>query len=184
MSTFKKVKECFATALKEEKQGKKHKGLLIVKPNRKFAEEYLEKAVECLDLCELYKEKRADWKLPEEWYYALYSCALAILNVYGVESRSQKCTALFIKYLKEQDLIGLDDEFIDLITVHREKGKTSIVDEREQARYSPMIKNDNIIQKYDKMMILCKRCIEQTKNLIFSNQTFELPKELTDYDLD
>ncbi len=92
------VKECFSNALKDEKKGKKHKGLLFVGKNDIQAEEYVKKAKINLQICELYKEKGFDYKIPEEWFYTLYYCALAILAKCGVESRSQKCTALFLRY--------------------------------------------------------------------------------------
>ena len=49
------IKECFETARKEEEKGKKHKGLLVVEPSLRNAEEYLEKAKDGLKYCELYK---------------------------------------------------------------------------------------------------------------------------------
>ena len=90
-----KIKDCFASAVKDEKKGKKHKGLLITKPDNKISEEYIRKAKLNLELCDFYKQKGFDYKIPEEWFYTLYYCALAILSKFGVESRSQKCTAYF-----------------------------------------------------------------------------------------
>ena len=63
--------------------------------NDKKAEEYVQKAKTNLNTCELYRENGLDYKIPEEWFYTMYYCALAILSKFGVESRSQKCTALF-----------------------------------------------------------------------------------------
>lgn len=37
MTTRERVKDCFANAQKDEKKGKKHKGLLVVKPDQKTA---------------------------------------------------------------------------------------------------------------------------------------------------
>src|SRR4030042_975522 len=88
----KEVRECLVRAMKDEKKGKKHKGLLLVKPSNKVAEEYIAKSKINLQLCDLYKQQGYDYKIPEEWFYTLYYCALAILSKFGVESRSQKCT--------------------------------------------------------------------------------------------
>jgi len=60
-----KIKECFESAVKDEKKGKKHKGLLLVKQDDKKAEEYVNKAKINLGLCELYKIKGFDYKIPE-----------------------------------------------------------------------------------------------------------------------
>lgn len=175
---MKVVRECFKLAKQDELKGKKHKGLLLVKPNDKISKEYLEKAKTNLELCMLYKEKGFDYKIPEEWFYTLYYCALAILSKFGVESRSQKCTAYFLKYAKEKKLIEYDDEFIDRITVYSSKDEKSDVDERENSRYGSAMKSKEIEGKYNFMNDLCKRAISQTEEIIFSQKEFKIPKEV------
>lgn len=174
----KEVRECFITAIKDEKRDKKHKGLLITKPNNKIAEEYLNKAKVNLQLCDLYKSQKFDYKIPEEWFYTLYYCALAILSKFGIESRSQKCTAAFLRYAKDNDLINYDDEFIDRITVYSSKEKKSDVDERETARYASSITSKEIESKYEYMTNICKRAISQTEEIVFSDKKFLVPEEL------
>src|SRR3989338_5019612 len=100
-----KVFDCFSQAKMDEAKGKKHKGLLFVGRDDKKAEEYVQKAKVNLGLCEMYRIKRMDYKIPEEWFYSQYYCALAILAKFGIESRSQKCTALFLLYVKDTRLI-------------------------------------------------------------------------------
>ncbi len=178
MSDIKKLKECFTTARLDEKKSKKHKGLMYVGRNDDLAEEYIQKAKDNLGLCEVYKEKRFDYKLPEEWFYIMYYCALAISAKFGVESRSQRCTALFLKYLKENNIISYDDEFIDRIMVYIEIDKRTDVDERQDARYGPKVKSEEIINKYGSMMDMCRRCINQCEEVIFSDNKFQFPKEL------
>ena len=175
---LKNLRECFSNALKDEKKGKKHKGLLIVKPDSKEAEEYIIKAKKNLELCKLYKEKEFDYKLPEEWFYVLYYCALAILSKFGIESRNQRCTALFLSYVKDKEFIEYDDEFIKRIMVYREKQDKSDVDEREKARYSAAIQIKEVGQNYAKMMSMCKEAISQCEEMVFSDQEFKVPKEL------
>ncbi len=172
------VKECFLSALKDESKGKKHKGLLRAKPDIKAAEGYILKAKKNLELCKLYKENRFDYKLPEEWFYTLYYCALAILSKFGVESRSQRCTALFLKYAKDKRIIEYDDEFIQRIMVYKEKEEKSDVDARENSRYSPLVEIKEVAQNYEKMMGVCKKAISQCEEIVFSNAQFEVPLEL------
>ncbi len=172
------VSDCFKNATKEDKKGKKHKGLLIILPDDKKAKEYLNKAKLNLELCSLYKEKGFDYKIPEEWFYTLYYCALAILSKFGIETRSQKCTAAFLRYVKDKELIDYDDEFIERITVYKDKSEKSDVDEREDSRYSPSIKSQEVIEKYNYMNDICKRCISQCEEIIFSNKEFKIPAEL------
>ncbi len=174
----KEIRECFESARKDEKKGKKHKGLLIVEPSLEKAKEYLDKARDCLKFCEMYRKAGSDYKIPEEWYYSLYHCALAILCRFGVETRSQRCTALFVKYVKEKGLVEYDNEFIERIMVHKEKDKKTAVDEREEARYGPKIKIEKIEERYNDMMELCKRAISQAEEIVYSDKKYEIPKEL------
>ena len=172
------IKDCFENAIRDERKGKKHKGLLINNLDNKKAEEYLVKAKKNLELCDFYREKGIDYKIPEEWFYTLYYCALSILSKFGIESRSQRCTAAFLRYAKDNDLIDYDDEFIDRITVYKDKEETSDVDKREKSRYGSSIKSEEIIQKYDNMMDMCRRAISQCEEIIFSDKEFKIPKEL------
>ncbi|MCK5449888.1 hypothetical protein KAI32_03410 [Candidatus Pacearchaeota archaeon] len=175
---MKGINECFANAIKDEKKGKKHKGLLIVKSDNEQAREYLIKAKTNLELCNFYKEKQFDYKIPEEWFYTLYYCALAILSKFGVESRSQRCTASFLKYLKNKNLIDYDEEFIDRITVYRTKNDESDVDKRETARYGSSVKSEDVERRYEYMNEICKRAISQCEELVFSDKDFKVPEEL------
>ena len=176
--TLENTRKCFLNAKKDEDRGKKHKGLLVVGKDDKKAEEYLQKAKTNLEFCEIYKEKRFDYKIPEEWFYTMYYCALAILLKFGVETRSQKCTALFLRYVKDKGLINYDNEFIDRITVYSDKEIKSDVDERESARYGSSVKSEDIMQRYDNMMGVCKQSITQCEEIVFSKDKFEVPKEL------
>lgn len=175
---MKKVSECFKIAIKDELKGKKHKGLLVTKPDNKIAKEYLQKAKTNLELCEFFKMKGFDYKIPEEWFYTLYYCALSILSRFGIESRSQKCTAYFLKYAKEKELIDYDDEFIERITVYNSKEEKSDVDEREKARYGSHTKSREIESRFEYMNNLCKKAISQTEEIIFSEKEFKIPEEI------
>ncbi|MEK6816115.1 MAG: hypothetical protein AABY09_00755, partial [Nanoarchaeota archaeon] len=70
---------------------------------------------------------------------------MAILAKFGIESRSQKCTAAFLRYAKDNELIDYDDEFIDRIMVYSDKEEKSDVDERESSRYGPSTKNKEVL---------------------------------------
>lgn len=173
-----KTKNCFSSAQKAEQKGRKHKGLLIVKPDNKEAEQYIVKAKTNMRTCELFKENKLDYKIPEEWFYTMYYCALAILAKFGVESRSQKCTALFLRFVKNKGLIDYDDEFIDRITVYNEKNEKTDVDLREEARYGASVHSEGIIEKYDFMIDICKNCISQAEDIIYSDKEVKVPEEL------
>jgi len=173
----KEIRDCFISALKDEKKGRKHKGLLITKSDNKVAENYIKKAK--LNL-ELYKEKGFDYKIPEEWFYTLYYSALAILAKFGIESRSQKYTAYFLRYAKNNNLIDYNNEFIDRIMVYSDKEEKSDVDERETARYSSSITSKEVESKYGNMDSICKKAISQAEEIVFSDKEFKVPGELYD----
>lgn len=178
MTIEKTVKDCFVNALKDEERGRKHKGLLVTRPNQKEAEDFINKAKKNLGLCLIYKKEGFDYKISEEWFYTLYYCALAILAKFGVESRSQRCTALFLRYVKDNGVIDYNDEFINRIMVYREKEEKSNVDEREKARYSSAVKIKEVEEQYEKMMKLCKEAISQCEEIVFSDLEFKIPEEL------
>ena len=173
-----KVHDCFSTARKDEEKGRKHKGLLFTKSDQEEAKGFIIKAKKNLELCEFYKEKGFEYKIPEEWFYTLYYCALAILSMFGVESRSQRCTALFLKYVKNKNLIEYNDEFIERIQVYKQKDELSYVDEREKGRYSTTIHMTEVLQEYEYMTDLCKKAISQCEEMVFSEKMFEVPDEL------
>jgi hypothetical protein len=175
-----KLRECFKTAERNEKEGIKHKGLLARSPNQEEAEGYIDKSKRELELCRLYKEKGFDYKLPEEWFYILYYCAIAILAKFGVESRSQKWTALFLEYVKEKGIIDYDNEFIERITVHIKKGEESDVDKREEARYSHLIKIESVEKEYDETTQLCKKAISQAEEIVFSKEELKTSEILSE----
>ncbi len=173
-----KLRECFQKAEKDEKEGKKHKGLLLKKSDDAEAKRYIQKAKESLEFCELCRQKEYDYKIPEEWFYTLYYCALAILSKFGIETRSQKYTALFLQYVKDKGLIDYDLEFINRIMVYTKKGEESEVDEREDARYSSSTKIERVNERYLEMTMLCKRAIEQAEEIIYSNNPLKFPQEI------
>jgi uncharacterized protein (UPF0332 family) len=175
---MKEIKACFESAMIEERKGRKHKGLLVTEPDIDKAKGYINKAKKNLELCHLYKEQGFDYKLPEEWFYTLYYCALAILSKIGIETRNQRCTALFLKYIKEKKIIDYDDEFIERITVYKEKVKKSDVDAREEARYGSSMSSEEIGQQYKIMIELCKKAISKTEEIIYSESIPKIPEEI------
>ena len=178
------VKECFKGAKKDENKGMKHRGLLVTSPNQLLAEEYISKVKKNFEFCEVCKDYGMDFKLPEEWFYILYYCALAILSRFGVESRNQRCTAAFLRYVKDKKLIDYESEFIERITVHREKETKSDVDKREFARYSSQIRIPEIEQDYEKMMEVCKKAISQAEDIVYSEKEFPISEILYDLGID
>ncbi|MEK6825465.1 MAG: hypothetical protein AABY00_01630 [Nanoarchaeota archaeon] len=178
--TIEEIRECFVSAMKADVKGKKHKGLALAEPDQWLAEHYIAKAKENLEDCDYYRKMRRDYKLPESWFYTLYYCGLAILSKFGVETRSQKCTALFLRYVKENKLIEYDDDFIERISVYPEKEHLTDVDKREEARYGPSIQIKEVEEQYNSMMDLCNRAISQSEEIVYSKEKFQVPQALID----
>lgn len=172
------LRDCFRSAIKGDSIGKKHKGLLIKKPDDKLARKYLDKAKKNIELCDIYKNNGFEYMIPEAWYYTLYYCALAILSKFGVESRNQRCTASFLRYAKDKGLINYGDEFINRIMVYIDKEDVSDVDERETARYGPYIESEEVSRQYNHRIEICKKAISQCEEIVFSDKEFKVPKEL------
>lgn len=51
------------------------------------------------------------------------------------------------------------------------------MDERETARYGSAIKSKDIESKYSHMNEICKKAIDQTEEIVFSDKEFKVPKE-------
>lgn len=62
--------------------------------------------------------------------------------------------------------------------VYKEKEEETDVDEREKARYGSSVQSEEIMQKYNFMMDVCKRCISQAEEAIFSKKEYKVPQEL------
>ncbi|MBI4140449.1 hypothetical protein HY485_01285 [Candidatus Woesearchaeota archaeon] len=75
-------------------------------------------------------------------------------------------------------MIDYDNEFIDRITVYKEKEEETDVDEREKARYGSSVQSEEIMQKYNLMMDVCRRCISACEEIVFSDKKFKVPEEL------
>lgn len=114
------VNYCINKAKKELQEGKKHKGLVEVKPDLKRAATHLDKAAHNFKAISAFSEIGfSDWSVSAA-FYTIYHCFLAILAKHGYESRNQECTVSAIKYLKEHGKIKLGDSFIEAFRSHAE----------------------------------------------------------------
>lgn len=109
----------------------------------------------------------------------LHIVLLRTSNIIKIQSRKQKqrCTALFLRYLKDNKLIEYEDEFIDRITVYSDKEEKSDVDQREEARYGSAVKSEEVMHKYNLMTEVCKRAINQCEDIVYSQKQYKIPKE-------
>lgn len=135
----KKIEWCLRKA---EKEGRKHKGLKKVEPNKEKVEEHLEKAKRNLLLIDhLVKIDYPDWAV-SAIFYSMYHCLLAILWKHGYESRNQACTFAVIENLITDSKIELTLEELESIQESSGDHEETVVDLREYYQYGTKTKVD------------------------------------------
>jgi len=109
--------------------------LVKVTPDKLLAEKHFKKSEYNFKvLQELENLKRYDWAL-NVGFYSIYHCFLALIAVYGYESRNQSCTITVLLKLIEENKLDIDKDLIlrfdalngkpDTTPTIREKRETS-----------------------------------------------------------
>ena len=163
-----KVKWCLNKAEREIKEGRRHRGLVKVKPDTGIARRHIEKAEHNLKAT-LYLRKGGftDW-CSVTVFYTIYHCFLAILRKFGYESRNQECTFALIRSLTEDGLISLEKEDIDKISrldveENQESPKTA-VNIREEYQYTTELSLED--ETLDKLLVISRKILDKTKTII------------------
>ncbi len=130
------MKWCLNKAQKEIKEGKKHRGLLEIKPNLEDAKKHLEKAQHNFKAISHNIDDFPDWSVSAA-FYTIYHCFLAISAKFGYESRNQECTIALIEHLKEEGKIEISKEIVEsLKTVDQEEiHRRNAIELRENFQY-------------------------------------------------
>ena len=159
------VRWCLNKAKKELEKESKHRGLVMVKPDDKLAQEHIAKAEHNLDFFMLAKENRFyDWTIVIA-FYTMYHCLLAILAKHGYESRNQECTMALIENLIDDKKIDEGfREYINKIKFTAEKEEEQILPMREKYQYTPIVGID--VQKVEELLGICQDMIKNTKGII------------------
>jgi len=165
-----KIDWCLKKAQEELKQGKIHRGLVIINPDIEEAKKHINKAKRNLDAIKAFAEiGYSDWSMSAV-FYCIYHCFLAIASKFGYESRNQECTIALIRSLKEDNKIRLDEQFIDALetTNEAERHEATIIEKREFYTYG----TTTAVQKTElqESIKLCKDCLDQTREIIFSEK--------------
>lgn len=169
----KHVDWCLKKAEKEVEEGRKkgqrnpkHRGLIKNKPDKKEAVEYINKAVENLNLALSLDNSIHGHIVISSLFYCMYHCFLAIASKFGYESRNQTCTFALIEYLKEENKIDIENKFIEMFKYKEEQSDKeiySLIEMREDYTYGSKISVEkNIINDLVKD---CQKLIEDTKNI-------------------
>jgi len=161
----KEIEEC-----KKLEKRPKHRGLLRVEPSKKDSEKHIDKAIENLEIANLFDEKKLGYVVIGSLFYSMYHCFLAIASKFGYESVNQTCTIYLIEHLKEKNEIKLDNKFIEMMKYKEDqkyKEFISIIEMREDYTYSAKMSVEK--EQIDELMKECKELIEATKNIIHSS---------------
>src|SRR3989344_4836367 len=166
-----KIEWCLKKAERELKEGKKHRGLIKTKPSIGKARNHIEKAAHNLKAVSYFSEGGfSDWSMSAV-FYCIYHCFLAIGSKFGYESRNQECTIALMRYLKEQNKIEMDNEFIDALesTDEQARHETNIIEKREFYTYGTTISVRN--KEIEEAIELCKKCLHETQDIVFEIDT-------------
>ena len=101
--------------------GKKHRGLRKVDSDISLSKGYLKKAEHNMAFTAEVRKlgEYDDWVFPVA-FYAMYHACLAILALFGFESRNQECTFAVLESLKEEGKVAITDADLDAL---RKAGK-------------------------------------------------------------
>lgn len=162
-----KVEWCLKKAEREQKEGKKHRGLIKVEPNEEEAKKHIKKAEHNLSAVDYFNIGGfSDWSISAV-FYCIYQCFLAIASKFGYESRNQECTVSLIKYLKEQKKIEIENRFIEAVESYdeQERHETTVIEKREFYTYGTTIEAGK--EEIQESIQLCKDCLDQTRDIVF-----------------
>lgn len=161
-----KVKWCLNKAKKETEESGLHRGLIKGDADKNLAEKHIIKAEHNLSAA-LYFENGgySDWSA-SAFFYSIYHCFLAVLRMFGYESRNQECTIAVIEMLKEEGRIDVDNKFIDTIKITKtEEVHWSIIKIREDFQYGVNIEFRRK-EGFNMMLEMCKEMIEKAREII------------------
>lgn len=123
---------------KAKREGDKHRGIRVVKPDSEQAERHIAKAQHNFKvMLYLINGGMLDWAVNAS-FYSMYHCCLAILAKFGYESRNQDCTFAAIETLINEKRISLPIEKLRRISSpDRQETLDSdeIIELREDAQY-------------------------------------------------
>ena len=161
-----KINWCLNKAKKELADSGKHRGLVLIKPNKEKAKEFIEKAEHYLEATLLLKEKFSDISATTT-FYSIYHSLLAILTKFGYESRNQECTFAAVYSLIENKKINIDKSEMDKIALLSSKDsedKESVIEIREKYQYGTDLTMREDL--YNSTLILAKDILGKTKEII------------------
>jgi uncharacterized protein (UPF0332 family) len=147
---------------KGEKGGSKHTGLRKILPDKLESENQLKKAKSDLETMQyLYKGNKTDW-VASTAFYAMYHSLLSVLYYLGYESRNQECTIILIENLIAENIIDLEQDYIDIIRNAKNDDARSI---REEMQYGSKTSMDD--KRCISIMTQAKKFVSRIEEVMF-----------------
>ncbi len=142
-----------------------HRGLIIVTPDIKRAEDHIKKAEHYLSATDYLKKGNYSDISASTIFYSMYQCLLAIAIKHGYESRNQECTFALIDSLIEENKIDFKKETLYRIySINAKDKETTAVGVREHYQYGVDITLKESV--YKEMTNLAKEIILKTKEIV------------------
>ena len=162
-----KVQWCLAKAEKELKEGKKHRGLIKIKPNLSLAKAHIRKAEHYYQATEYLKKGDFSDISASTVFYAMYHCLLAIAAKFGYESRNQECTFALMYALVEEKKISMEAAVLEKISSLKLEGaqENESLQIRELYQYGTALSIDNE-DTYKEQLMLAREVLGRAKEII------------------
>lgn len=161
-----KVQWCLTKTQKELKEGKKHRGLLVVKPNQEGAKAHIRKAEHYFQATQYLKDGKFTDVCASTLFYTMYHSLLAIAAKFGYESRNQECTIALMYTLIEEKKISLSENMLHKISSLQieEASEKESLQVRELYQYGTALSmSDNL---YKELMTTAQDVLSTAKEII------------------
>ena len=156
----KHVDWCLRKAQNEIEEGKEHKGLVKVNPDKELAAAHIEKAEHNLKALIFNLNEFSDVS-ETLGFYAAYHCCLSIIAKFGYESKNQECTFSIIKLLIE------NKEIDEALLKYIKQLENQVRLDREGSQYTPVLRVSK--KKTDGLLELCQEMLNITRGIINSD---------------
>lgn len=161
-----KIQWCLTKAQKELKEGKKHRGLVVTKPNVQLAQAHIKKAEHYFQATHYLKDGNFTDICASTLFYAVYHSFLAIAAKFGYESRNQECTIALMYMLIEEKKISLSENMLHKISSLQieETSEKESLQVRELYQYGTALSmSDNL---YKELTTTAQEVLSSAKEII------------------
>jgi uncharacterized protein (UPF0332 family) len=162
-----KVNWCIKKAEKELRETGRHRGLILIRPDKDLALAHIKKAEHTITAIADFQRIGYSDGSASAAFYTIYHCLLALAAKHGYESRNQECTFALIYQLIEMKKIKINKKHIEEISSLNPEStqeNPTIMDIREIQQYGVATSLEN--RTLEKILETAKTILDQTKEEI------------------